>query len=87
MTKVIKLVDQPLTSQAEATPEGGTNWAARRALEIAKGTATLDQVRADVALALSQLELNYDLDFTGVHGKSGPDGVEYSLTLTVRSKS
>lgn len=86
MTKAIKLIDLPRTSEAEATPEGGANWAARKALEIAKGTATLDQVRTDVALALSRLELNYDLDFTNVHGKSGPDGVEYSLTLTVRSK-
>lgn len=77
MTKVIKLVDVP--------PQHLAILRATLITDRAQEKAT-DNIRTDVALAVSQLAEKYDLSFTDVHGKLGPDGVEYSLTMTLRSK-
>lgn len=80
MTKVIKLVDLP--------PHVSDGLEVARAnLRARQRTITIDKVQGDIAIALTLLKELYDIDLANVHAKQGSDGVEYTFTATVRSKS
>lgn len=79
MTKVIKLVDLPPQDEAKPIAEENATGAQER--------TNVGTIRHDLAMAISPLANKYDISYSNVHGKLGQDGVEYTLTMTLRGKA